>query len=304
MRDLLTPKQVARALDVSESSIKRWCDGGIIPTQYTAGGHRRIAVSAVLEFARSGSHQVLRPEALGLPSTSGRTERNVKRACAQMTEALIEGEESRCRQIAVDLYLADHSLSVICDDVLSAAFREIGDRWACGAAEIYQERRGCVIALRVIEELHSLLPPLPPGISPTAIGGASAGDQYNLGTSMAELVLSDSKWDARSLGSNLPFETLAAAIRDHHPKLFWMSCTHIADRDAFITGYNYLYDEFATDVAFVVGGFALDEDLRERMKYAAYCDNMKHLEGFAQTLRGALEQDKRLGIDTQTPGSQ
>ena len=55
MRELLTPKQVARAINVSESSVKRWCDKGVIPTQYTAGGHRRIPLSGLMEFLRSST---------------------------------------------------------------------------------------------------------------------------------------------------------------------------------------------------------------------------------------------------------
>ncbi|REJ65407.1 MAG: helix-turn-helix domain-containing protein [Planctomycetota bacterium] len=51
MNDLLTPKQVARAISISESSIKRWCDRGAIATQYTPGGHRRIPLSGLLEFS-------------------------------------------------------------------------------------------------------------------------------------------------------------------------------------------------------------------------------------------------------------
>ena len=80
MRDLLTPKQVSRAIDVSESSVKRWCDKGVIPTQYTAGGHRRITMSGLMEFLRAGKHQLIHPEALGLPPTSGQTVRVVDRA--------------------------------------------------------------------------------------------------------------------------------------------------------------------------------------------------------------------------------
>ena len=127
MRDLITPKQVARAINVSESSVKRWCDKGIIPTQYTAGGHRRVTMAAIMEFVREGKHELVHPEALGLPATSGQTVRVVERAREQLAEALLAGDESRCRQIAIDLYLAEHSLSVICDDVFAAAFREIGE---------------------------------------------------------------------------------------------------------------------------------------------------------------------------------
>jgi methanogenic corrinoid protein MtbC1 len=288
MRDLLTPKQVARAIDVSESSVKRWCDKGVIPTQYTAGGHRRITMPGLIEFLRGCKYELVHPEALGLPPTSGQTTRVIERAREQLTEALIAGDEPRCRQIAIDLYLAEHSVSIICDDVFAAAFREIGDRWACGDAEVYQERRGCEISLRVLHELRSLLP-TPSADAPLAIGGAASGDQYSLSTTMVELVLRDVKWNAISLGDNLPTATLAAAIRAHRPKLFWLSCSHVTDESEFLAGYGDLYDEFGLDVAFVVGGYALTDQVRQRMKYSAYCDNMQHLEGFAETLRGAIE---------------
>ncbi len=288
MKNLYTPKQVARAIDVSESSVKRWCDKGGIPTQYTAGGHRRIASADLMRFLRESKHVVVHPEALGLPPTCGHTVRVIERGREQLTEALLWGDELRCRRIALDLYLAEHSISVICDDVFAAAFRCIGDRWACGEAEVYQERRGCEITLRVLQELRSLLP-APPSNAPLAIGGATSGDHYQLGTSMAELVLHDAKWRAISIGDDLPFDTIAAAIRKHRPKLFWLSCSYIASEAEFLANYGELYDNFGMDVAFVVGGYALNEEMRQQMKYAAHCDNMQHLEGFAQTLRGAIE---------------
>lgn len=288
MQNLLTPKQLARAIDVSESSVKRWCDKGLISTQYTAGGHRRLAMADVLEFLRTGKHKIVHPEALGLPPTSGQSTRVLSRAREQLTEALLAGDEGRCRQIAIDLYLAEHSLSVICDDVFAAAFRAIGERWSCGEAAVYQERRGCEITLRILHELRGVLPQ-PSESAPLAIGGAAAGDQYDLGTTMAELVLRDSMWNAISLGDNLPFETISQAIREHRPKLFWLSCSYIADESEFLAGYRGVYDEYALDVAFVVGGYALTDSVRQQMKYAAYCDNMQHLEGFAQTLRTAID---------------
>ena len=287
MPNLLTPKQLARAIDVSESSIKRWCDKGVIPTHYTAGGHRRLAMADVLAFIRNGKLQIVHPEALGLPPTSGQSTRVIGRAREQLVEALVAGDELACRQIAIDLYLAEHSLSVICDDVFAAALREIGQRWACGEAEIYQERRSCEITLRVLHELRALLPQQVAS-APLAIGGAASGDQYSLGTAMAELVLRDAKWNAMSLGDNLPFETISVAIRRQRPKLFWLSCSHIADESEFLAGYGKLYDEYGMDVAIVVGGFALNEALRQKMKFSAYCDNMQHLEGFANTLRAAI----------------
>ncbi|QDV23243.1 B12-binding domain-containing protein [Aureliella helgolandensis] len=289
MKTLVTPKQVGRSLGVSESSVKRWCDNGEIAAQYTAGGHRRIAISTVLDLVRAGKYTLVAPDALGLPATSGRGAHATAHARETLTEALLEGNASRCRQLIFDLYLAEQHLSVICDEVLAPAFADIGERWSCGQAEVYQERRGCEIVLHIMHELETLFPP-PLEDSYLALGGATEGDQYSLGTKMAELVLRDTKWNAISLGDNLPFSTLESAIADNRPRLFWISCSHIANPNQFLASYSALYERFHSEIAFVVGGRALTDELRRKMKFSAYCDNMQHLEGFARTLLVALEK--------------
>ena len=71
--DLISPRQAARALGVSESSFKRWCDRGLIATVRTAGGHRKLAMSDVVRFVRERQGRVVAPELLGLPPTSPST---------------------------------------------------------------------------------------------------------------------------------------------------------------------------------------------------------------------------------------
>lgn len=282
MNRLMSPKQLARAIDASESSVKRWCDKGIIPTEYTAGGHRRIPISAIFKFIASNRSRLIRPEVLGLPATTGRRVTRIDQRAQQLSNALTEGDEATCRAIILDLYLAEHSLARIFDLVIAAAFVDIGSRWECGNLDVYQERHGCEITLRLLRELRALIPS-PSDDAPIAVGGTTEGDDFSLATSMVELVLRDAKWNAISLGENLPFQTLGAAIEKHRPRLFWMSASHISDEKKFLSQYNELYESFGRDVGFVVGGQALNEPIRQQMQYAAYCDNMQHLEAFAQT---------------------
>ena len=103
VQELVTPKQVARAIDVSESSVKRWCDRGIIPSVKTAGGHRRIPIAAVISYLRDTKQPLVAPEVLGLPATSGQTRWVQDRALDVILEALTAGDADRSRQILFDL---------------------------------------------------------------------------------------------------------------------------------------------------------------------------------------------------------
>lgn len=286
MVDQLTPKQVARAAGVSESSIKRWCDEGRIETTRTAGGHRRILLSSALDFLRSTGRELVEPSVLGLPAVTGKGERTLGKARDRMVAALEAGDDLVCRQVVFELMLAGHRLATIFDDVIAESFRAIGRKWDCGEVEVYQERRGCEICMRVLHEIRRNLLSLSSS-APLAMGAAPAGDHYTLPTTMVELVLRDAGWRAVSLGSDLPFETLQAAVAEHRPRLFWLSVTHLVDPQAFLTRYGEFAESCGSQTAVVVGGRALDETLRSKMKFAAHCFNLAQLEAFASAIKPA-----------------
>lgn len=287
---LLTPKQVARAIDVSQSSVKRWCDKGAIATSYTQGGHRKIAVPDLLSFLREHSYELVRPEALGLPASVGKSPQKLDRTRERLQSALLAGDEPSAIRITLDLYIARRRFSEICDDFIAATMNHIGDLWECGSAEVYQERQACEIVERILYELRKLLPTATRE-SPLAIGCAAPGDPYTIGSAMTELVLRSANWQTVQLGHNLPFDTIAAAIRSHQPRLFWMGCAHIGDDDHFVREYMKLYETFAPQVAFVVGGGALTPAIRSQIKFAAHCENMQQLEEFAGAMALAHESN-------------
>ena len=285
MRDLLSPKQVAQALGVGESSVKRWCDLGKITAIRTSGGHRRLALADVLRFVRESDQPVVRPEILGLPPAR-ESERSLTRARRLLVDALLAGDESRSRRIVFDLYLAKHSLSVVCDEVVAAAFREIGELWSCQQAEVYQERRACEIMLRILHAFRDTQR----GMNPTlvAIGGTPPGDAYAIPNAVVELVLREAGWQAESLGTSLPFDSLAAAVRSQRPRLLWLSVSHVRDEAEFLAGYRELHDTArALGTAMVVGGQALSRELRHQMSYVSFCDTVRQLDDFARAFSGS-----------------
>src|SRR4051812_28776316 len=63
--------QVAEALGVGITTVKRWVDRGILPAHKTAGGHRKILVSDLVRVVREGDFPRLDLGRLGLPPASG-----------------------------------------------------------------------------------------------------------------------------------------------------------------------------------------------------------------------------------------
>ena len=281
-----SPKEVARALGVSESSLKRWVDKGLIRASKTVGGHRRLELDAVLEYLRQTGRGLQHPQSVDLPAGCGvATPLSIDEAHEPFTKALVEGDEEGARRVVIDLFVSGNSVSSICDNVIAPTFHSVGDLWQCGKIEIYSERRACEICQRVVHELRRAVGAGPEDV-PLAMGGTLDGDPYTLATSLAEIVLCSNGWKAMSLGNMLPFETVRAAIVDKRPRLFWVSVTTIRDIDRFAADFNLLFDVAqSTDTALVAGGQALTADVRQKIRYSHFSDNMAHMESFAATIK-------------------
>jgi len=277
---LISPKQVAQAIGVSESSLKRWCDQGIIESVRTAGGHRRISSASVVQFLQKTGHRLAQPELLKLPATTTRRSHNLEDARQRMCRALLVGDKEACRLILCELHLAARPAYAICDQVLAGAFADIGQLWSCGDAQVYQERRACELCVSLLDELRSMT--AEPQSHLLAIGGTPECDPYVLPSTMVELVLRQAGWRAQSLGSRLPWDTMVAAIDREKPILFWISVSHLEDVARFVAEYRKFYEQVRASTAVVVGGRALTEEVRRQMEFAAHCDTLQHLDAFVQ----------------------
>ncbi len=287
MEDQLTTRQVAEALNVSESSVKRWCDRGAIPTVRTLGGHRRIPLSGFLKFLEETNREALvsKPQDLSsheLPVFEGCS--SIETLLPQFEKALLEGNELKCLTVLTQYYSNNMCFAQLADEFIAATFRHLGELWDCGSLEIYQERRGCEVCHRVLHDFRRLLPETPLS-APIAIGASPAGDSYTLPNQIIELVLQECSWRAINLGINLPFETIARAVSNYQPRLLWLSVSHVDDEEAFVKNYGDFQNQLPAQTIVVLGGRALHDKLRPRLKYTGHCDNMQQLSAFAAAIR-------------------
>jgi excisionase family DNA binding protein len=298
-----SPKQIANSLQVSESSVKRWCDQGVIPTVRTVGGHRRITLTGLQQFLRSSRRTLHDPASLGIDEidlnvaskvASNAVGRSVfprspfpvegREPCQhEFRGALAAGDEVRCLEILEERISQGWTRAEAAEDLIASAMRDLGDAWDCGKLEVYQERRSCNICSRLIYSLREEIPPFPPG-APVAIGAAPETDPYQLPTSLVELSLRESGWNAINLGNDLPLASLMQAVSDYQPKIVWLSVTAVDDPDSFVRDQNLLADSLGDEVSMIVGGRALDDQLRPKLRYTAHCDSLRHLNELAAML--------------------
>ena len=299
MDPLLSPKQVANAIGVSESSLKRWCDQGLLAIVKTAGGHRRISVPEALRFVREQNLSVVEPHLLGMTASDDRKSRRTEGCVDRLAQSLIADNEQACRAIIFDLFLAGQSLSQIFDELIAVAFRQIGEEWECHQVEIWQERCSCQIALRILHELRGKQ--VPPQKDLIAMGATIEGDYYSLPVTMAEIVLRSVGWDARLLGSSIPFDSMTNVLRSQKLELFWLSVSFITDEATFVAGFNQFADLAAeTNTTLVIGGRALTDDIRKQLRYSAFCDTMRHLEAFALNLSRPSKPESKKSSNPKT----
>lgn len=232
MKQYYTPRELSAALDVSESSIKRWVDDGLLAATRTAGGHRRIAIAEAVRFLRSSGTSVAGPIRLfgaGVSvvpaddtSTDGLGDR--------LFDLLRRDDDESSRSLILGAFLGGWSIAALADGPIRSAMARIGELWRHSGEGIVIEHRAVDVILQAFGQLRGLLPP-PGAEAPGAIGGAPAGDPYLLPSQLTAAALAEVGFRDRNLGPDTPFAVLMDAARRHRPRLVWLSVSARADDD-------------------------------------------------------------------------
>lgn len=256
MESVFTPRQVATALGVSESTIKRWVDSGRLRATKTLGGHRKLPLGAVVSFVRATGQEIEDPELLGLVSNAGGLDPESLQD--ELFNRLVEGDEPGVRGIMIRLYQNGLPISEIGDRLLSPAFRRIGELWAAGELEMHHERRSCTTVLAVLHEIRQWIAPPDPD-APLALCASPDADYAQTPLWLLEMTLLNAGWNTCPAGAGLPLDQVYSAVQLHRPRLVCLSATHVPHVPTFVKEVNELLsDELSAGVSLVIGGCAID----------------------------------------------
>lgn len=289
MKPLLSPRDLAQSIGVSESSIKRWVDDGVIQATRTAGGHRRIAASEAIRFIRESQSILVRPEVLGLrdlAAVKGKTPA-FSESADTLFEYLKAGAATEAKGLLTALFLGGRSLAQIVDGPLRLTMERIGDLWTHEPSAIFWEHRATEIAIQAISGLRGLFSP--PDDGPVALGGAPAGDPYILPTLSVAAVLESLGVRAVNLGPDTPLSSLERGIEALEPHLVWLSLSVVPEAEDLSTSLPALVERLAVKGrTLIVGGSlatALDLAPHPNLHVGS---SMAELEAFAKGFFGSV----------------
>lgn len=253
---VLSPKELAEIIGLSESTLKRWVDSGVLHAAKTPGGHRRIARSEAVRLIRASNLPVLRPDMLGLPDLEAIKDSPTQPGLEglKLFEFLREGHDRHVRGLLLSQYLAGRSIIEICDGPVREAMHRIGELWHHSESGIYQEHRASDIIISALNQLRLIMPQSPPN-APLAIGGAPTGDPYIIPSLIAAIVLESSGFRTQNLGPDLPTSSLLKAAQELNPVLIWLSVSSSKLPPSTSTDIAHLANQLKPlNISLIVGG--------------------------------------------------
>lgn len=209
---LLTTSQVAGLLQVHESSVKRWSNGGAVRPTLTSGGHRRIALPALLDLAREmrPDSPLLRLDPYGTElarATLASRERNDHGPMVELVLRFCDQEPVHYLTESLR-YLASAAgipIPRAFDAILGESLRRVGRQWEEGSRTVAMEHR---FTQKILDALHAFRAGTPePGASaPLAVIGCAETCQHEIGAMFCRVALELEGWRVCYLGANVPFE--------------------------------------------------------------------------------------------------
>jgi MerR family transcriptional regulator, light-induced transcriptional regulator len=283
MTDSLTTKGVAKLLRVSEATVKRWADSGLLQSEKTVGGHRRFSLNAVAHLRRELS---IGPGAQTLSPQAARKRQKVAvPPIEQFAETLLRADEKEAGAVLVQAYLSGAALTTLFDETITGAMHQIGDLWFKGSITVADEHLATRVVFSALQILSAVMMPVPPsGLKAICCG--IEGDLHELPVQLARITLESEGWEVQSLGPNTPLFALSEMVARQRPQLVCIAARSISDLDRATAEYSQLRKitgKFGVSV--VIGGEGFrDPGFRERFPSEFYANKFADFSKFIRAL--------------------
>ena len=253
----LSTKEVARLLNISEATVKRWAEKGTLQSSKTLGGHRRFSLQAIARLRREqnlGQREMRSGLASGKETTSHQLVES-----KEFLDVILSGDEVATAAALVNGYLHHHQIELIFDTTVSEAMHAVGELWFKGEINVADEHLATRMVLSGLEKLRAVVVPEDQtGLS--AISCGIEGDLHELPVHLVEIILESRGWSVVNLGPNTPLFALSEMVKKKRPDLICIAARSVNDLARAAKEYEQLR-KIATKykAIMIVGGEAFTE---------------------------------------------
>jgi MerR family transcriptional regulator, light-induced transcriptional regulator len=202
---LLSSKDVADLMGVTDTTVKRWSDEGRLPCRRTAGGHRRFRRADVEMFATALNGEIDKS------THDDPLLRCILKGTSMEVEAYLLSRRSR-----------RGAWFRVCQE-LGEVVTELGMLWATGKLEIMEEHIASERLLRALSRLGGMMPVA--ASAPKALLACLENEDHTLGLALLELALRESGWDTVWAGRRTPVSSIAAVVTKGELRLVAISAS-------------------------------------------------------------------------------
>jgi len=212
VKSSLTLQEVARALKVHYMTAYRYVrQGRLRATQ--VDGQWRVARADLTAFRTASRRSA--PRRTTTRRTAPRRTTPPPRSAdwvSRMEACLLAGDEVGALGVVESALASGHDLYGAYLEVVSPALVRIGERWAQGRLDIFEEHRATGIVTRLIGQVGPRFARRGPRRG-TVLIGAPAGEHHGLPIAMTADLVRHEGWRVSDVGADMPAEAFAAAAR-------------------------------------------------------------------------------------------
>ena len=260
--------------DVSESTIKRWADSGMIKCRKTIGGHRKFDFDSVVEFEnRSGlvvrAVQAERAAEIDVEIEELLARPDFPELARRYRQVAMAGKHHCVSELLIRAYLRGFSLATISEEIIRPALDEVGEMWRAGKTRVFEEHMASRVTSQALADLHEIIEKKE-SQGRLALVGCPDGEIHQLGSEVVRYLLEGEGWTVIYLGPFTPIFTFTDAVNILKPDLVCISATIGDDLERLARDYEQLRRAASKHrTRIVIGGQAFeDEQARSRFRGA------------------------------------
>ena len=286
-----TTIEVARLCRVSDATVKRWEEAGLLKSERTSGGHRRFRAEEVARFQREqglGLKQSHGDESVAKTTNRARDKKNL--SDSTLFQTLVEGGEEAVANAFIVAYLEGKPLTEIIDRLVCPAMQAIGELWHRGEISITQEHLATRTVISAVYKLRNALP-VPKMKNGLAICCAMEGDLHELPTLLAQIAIENEGLEVINFGASTPLYCLADEVLRHSPNFVCVSAAVVNDVERLTRDYKDFREKTAKlKIPVLLGGGAFrDEHIRKRFQSEFYARSFSDVAEVVRNLYKGLQ---------------